>query len=132
MLKAKVAQYLKSGEKEKQFPSIQDADFRKLSQYFTRRSSKVQEEVWFILINYFGLRGRELHHCIQRQWLEIGTDSSNRLYIRIKQNYLSKNVKASLRQKEFENLEDGRIYDNVADEEHCPVKAIEMYLKNSK
>ena len=130
MLKARVAQYLKSGEKEKQFPSIQDTDFQKLNEYFTRRSPTIlQEEVWFVLTYYLGLRGRELHHCIQRQWLEIGTDSSNRRYVRIKHNYLSKNVKASLKQKEFENLEDGRIYDNVADEEHCPVKAVETYLQ---
>lgn len=34
MLKGKAAEYLKSGEKEKQFPSTQDADLQKRSQYF--------------------------------------------------------------------------------------------------
>ena len=102
MLKAKVAQYLKSGDKERQFPTIQNTDLQKLNEYFTRSSPKIlQEEVWFVLTYYLGLRGRELHHCIQHQWLEIGTDSSNRRYIRLKHNYLSKNVKASLKQKKL-------------------------------
>ena len=48
MLKAKVAQHLKSDEKERQFPTIQNADLQKSNEYFTRSSPKIlQEEVWF-------------------------------------------------------------------------------------
>ena len=41
MLRAKVAQYLKSGEKEKQFPPIQDTDFQKVNQYFQGGPRKI-------------------------------------------------------------------------------------------
>lgn len=58
----------------------------------------LQEEVLFVPIFYLVLRGRGLHLCIQRLWLEIGTDSSNHRYIR------------------------------VIDEKHCPDKVVEIYL----
>ena len=128
-LKAKVGESIKGGEKSTKFPPIEPTDLAKIGKYFTRETPELlQQEVWFHLSLKMGLRGRELHHQMKKNWIAIEEDATKRKYAIIKTNYLSKNVKASLCQTDFENLERARLYD-FGDPLKCPIEALEKYLK---
>lgn len=130
ILKGLVAQWLKSGNKAKQFCGIQPSDLQKLKSYFDRSNATVmQEEVWFWIVYQFGLRGRELLASFTKDLFLIGIDSDGFRYVEIRCDLLSKNVKASLSQKEYENLRSARIYENKEDSEKCIVGLFQEYLK---
>lgn len=60
MLKTKVGQYLKSGaEQRKQTIEIEQNDLARLSSYFNWSTPvRLQQEVWYNIEYYFGMRGR--------------------------------------------------------------------------
>lgn len=130
ILKCMVGKSIKSGRKEMKYPGIEMEDLQKIGTLFNGDFDqyKLQQFVWFQLSFKLGLRGRELHHQMKRSWLAIDTDASGRRFCHIKVSYLSKNVKASLRQKEYENLADGKIYDDLTNPEMCPVMWSEKYI----
>lgn len=128
MLKTMIGKWLKEGSKSKQFCTIEKGDLKKIRVYFDRSTPEVlQQEIWFMLSFYFGFRGREVLSNLKMDHLSVGVDEDQRRYIFINHQYLSKNVKASLSQKEFLNLQNARMYDNPSDEKKCPVAAFELY-----
>jgi hypothetical protein len=60
MIKVMGTNFLRSGGHTTSFAAIEDGDLRKISAYFDRSTpTKLQEEVAFNLLYYFGERGRE-------------------------------------------------------------------------
>lgn len=130
VLKSLVGKWLKTGHKAKQFSGIQPADQTKIGNYFDRSTPVIiQQEVWFSIVYHFGLRGRELLASFTKDMFEINIDSDGFKYIEIRCDLLSKNVKASLSQKEYENLRSARIYENPEEPRKCIVQLFEMYLR---
>lgn len=128
MLKTMIGKWLKEGSKSKQFDTIEKGDFKKIRLYFDRSTAEIlQQEIWFTLSFYFGFRGREVLSNLKMDHLSVGTDEDQREYVFINHQYLSKNVKASLSQKEFANFQTARMYDNPSDENKCPVSAFKLY-----
>ena len=129
-LKVMVKLWLKSGKSSNKFPPIDDNDMKKIKNFFDRSNSEIlQQEVWFNITWYFGLRGRETVSQLNKHSFEIDEDGEGRKFASINHNVLSKNIKASLSNTEFENLKTVRMYDNPNDESLCPVKSLEIYLE---
>jgi len=128
MLKTMIGKWLKEGSKSKQFDTIEHGDLKKIRAYFNRSTPEIlQQEIWFVLSFYFGFRGREVLTNLKMSHLSVGIDEDERKYIFINHQYLSKNVKASLSQKEFLNFQKARMYDKPSDETNCPVAAFLFY-----
>ena len=128
-LKAMIGHYLKSGQQRgKTYEPITESDMTKLGEYFDRSSHLVlQDEVLFNLIFYFGLRGRENLRALKKDTFEVEVDSDGKEYVSLKSTMMSKNVKASLSQKEFKDIKNTRMYSSD-DENRCPVLAFKKYL----
>lgn len=107
MLKAMVGQYLKSETKSKpedRFPPIEEKDMTQIRAYFNRSTPQIlQEEVAFNCLYYFGLRGRETLRFLEKRSFDFCSDGENREYIHLIGDRLSKNCKASLQPKDFED-----------------------------
>ena len=101
-----IGHYLKSGQQRgKTYEPITESDMTKLGEYFDRSSHLVlQDEVLFNLIFYFGLRGRENLRALKKDTFEVEVDSDGKEYVSLKSTMMSKNVKASLSQKEFKDI----------------------------
>ena len=130
MLKAMVKKYKESNQpkEEEAYPVIEAADMLRLYHYFDRSSpAKLQEEVMFNFLYYFLLRGRETLPHFNKDSFIIETDSNGKKYVRIQCELLSKNAKASLIQKEYESIQNARMYEND-DQVNCPVHALELYF----
>ena len=68
----------------------------------------------------------EVLSCLKKTDLEIALDSNKRQFAFIKNAFLTKNVKMSLSQKEFENVSVARMYDNPEDEYRCSIVALNL------
>ena len=102
----------------------------KMRKYFDRETSvKLQQEAWFNIVYHFALRGREVIRDLKRKSISFDKDASGKEFAFLNQTYLSKNVKASLSSKEFENLSQTRMYTVPEKEEHCPVKCLKLYFE---
>ena len=89
----------------KKCEAIEKQDMIKLRQHFDRRTpERLQQEVWFNVMYYFGFRGREMIAQLEMCSFNVDNDEKQRQYLYVNHQTLSKNVKASLSQKEFENL----------------------------
>jgi integrase len=129
LLKAMVGKWLKDGKKGQHFAAIEPEDLTKIRNHFDRQNPvSLQQEVWFNLVFFLGLRGREILCSLKKSAVYIQTDSESRRYCCINEEYLSKNVKASLSQKEFENLKTARMYEYPIEKENCPVEALLLYF----
>ena len=130
-LKAMVGQWLKSGtgkDQHEKYSAIEPADLKKMYEYFDRSNPTVlQQEAWFHIVYQFGLRGREVIRELTPSSFEMCTDSDNRNYAKINHVFLSKNVKASLNAKEYENLKSARMYEQTDDPKNA-YRALELYL----
>ena len=128
VLKAMVGVYLKSGQtKQRKYNPIQPADMEKLNAFFDRSNDRrIQQEVLFNLIYYFGLRGRENLRFLKTDTFSVKCDSDSREYISLDKTLVSKNVKSSLSQKEFNDMRDARVY-AIEDKSKCPVQAFKLY-----
>jgi hypothetical protein len=63
MLKVMGTKFLREGGSTMCYRAIQDGDLRKLSVYFDRsKPQRLQEEVAFNILYFFGERGRESFH----------------------------------------------------------------------
>ena len=119
---------IEAGGSAKHFEAIEEADLKKLRIYFDRSSpEKLQEEVYFVLEYYLGLRGREWIKYLERKNIEFTKDSDGNEYIEVHSiNMIQKNkqpaVGSSCRMK-YEKQ--GRIYasPNI---HSCPVEAIRL------
>lgn len=128
VLRVMVGKWMEAGNKAKQFPAIEPEDMSRIHTYFNRQNPRVlQHEVWFNCTYYFGMRGREVISKLKTADLDFASDSEAREYVFIKHDFLSKNVKKSLSQKEFENVCNARMYANT-DQSKCPVQCIRLYF----
>jgi len=132
MLKAMVARYLKSDDKKKpeeRYPPIEVDDMIKIRASFSRLTpTELQDEFVFNCLYYFGLRGRETLRHLERNSFEIKTDTSNRRYLYLIGDRLSKNCKASLTPKDFEDAKKVRAYECNERPSECPVICFELYM----
>lgn len=131
MLKTMVYKFKESNQpkKEDTYPAIEFEDMQKLQYYFDRNSPlKLQREIMFNIIYFFLLRGRESLPKLEKKSFVTESDSKGRKYIRIQCEMLTKNAKASLCQKEYEQLQNARMYENQ-DKCLCPVESFEKYFK---
>ena len=107
ILKLQVGKWLKENgtENRRQYEAIQETDMKLLQSFFDKSTPTVlQLECCFNIVYYFGFRGRETLRDLTISSIGFDTDASGRRYMYIKDNSLSKNVKASLSLKEFSNL----------------------------
>ena len=129
VLKAMVGKWIHAGNKANSYPAIEPSDMTKLREYFTRATpNTLQQEVWFNCVFYFGLRGREVLSCLKKTDIDFDVDSDGHEYVRIKNDFLTKTVKKSLSQKEFENISVARMYANSDCPSECPVNCFRFYL----
>ena len=132
ILKMMVGKYIKAGgivNQTKQYQAIEKNDMQKMSSYFDRTSTDIlQEEVWFSIVYYFGFRGREVIRDLPPKCFSFEKDSENETIVGLKSTYLSKNIKASLSKKEYENIKVVRMYE-IDQKDNCPVEAMEIYFK---
>lgn len=129
VLKAMVGKWIKEGNKGKKYPAIEPEDLNRIRNYFDRSNpDSLQHEVWFNITYYFGLRGREIVCQLSKGDLEIDSDSDGRTFISLKKDFLSKNVKCSLSQKEFETVSVARMYANDSCSSKCPVECLKLYF----
>lgn len=128
VLKAMIGAYLRSGQrKSKSYEAISPNDMDKLSSYFDRSSNKkIQEEVLFNVIYFFGLRGRENLRDLKRSTFACKTDENGNEYIGIEGTMISKNVKASFSKKEYSESKCTRMYE-VQNKLKCPVEVFKLY-----
>ena len=124
--------YAEAGGSVKHFEAIEEADLKKLRIYFDRSSpEKLQEEVYFILEYYLGLRGREWIKYLERESIQFLKDSDGNEFIEVQNiNMIQKNqqpaVGSSCRTK-YEKQ--GRIYASPRILS-CPVEAIRLLTQN--
>jgi hypothetical protein len=72
MLKVVGTLYLRNGGRTRSYRSIQDADLQKLSRYFDRSGpQRLQEEVAYNVLYYYGERGREAFQQLDRERSEL-------------------------------------------------------------
>lgn len=129
-LKAMIGKFLKSGQKTKQpFKAIQSEDMKKLYSFFDASSpQKLQQEIWFYITYYFGLRGRETMPQLSKNSIEFTTDSDGREYAFLNHRVLSKNVKSSFSAKEFDDGKEYKMYDSQNKSKPCPLERTKLYL----
>ncbi len=125
-----VAKFKTSGQKvSESYPVIEKKDMELLRSYFDSSSPTVlQEEIIFNLFYHFGLRGRESIPLLTKDSFELKTSSTGRKFLTINHAMLSKNAKASLRTKEFEDKKQYRMYENRENPQECPIVAWESYI----
>ena len=127
MLKAKVAESLKSGKSVNHFEMIQEGDQQKMETYFDRSDPvKLQEEVWYNIVYHFGLRGRESLKELKDTDFKFEFDSENYEYYDLKRELPQKNVKAGFRESDFDNRKCARMY--ATNKKNCPVSCLKLYL----
>ena len=131
VLKAMVKNYLNSHQdKEEKFSRITPDDMIKLKQYFEKNASDpevLQQECIFNIIYHFQLRGRENLRSMTRMMIGFRGSDDNRETAFIKTPLPQKNVKASLKPKEYEDLKFSRMVEQPGDC-HCPVKRLKQYM----
>lgn len=126
ILKALSKKYAEAGGSVKHFEAIEDADLKKLRTYFDRSSpEKLQEEVYFVLEYYLGLRGREWIKYLERKSIQFLKDSDGNEFIEVQNiNTIQKNQQPAVGSSSRMKYEkQGRIYasPNILS---CPVEAI--------
>ena len=130
VLKAMVKAYLTSNQdkNKNQYECISKEDFVKLKKYFSESDSleTLQKECIFNVLYYFQLRGRENLRFLTRECIDF-KKIGDREVAYIKVPLLQKNVKASLKSKEFEDLKMAMMVEQP-DNIYCPVKRLHQYL----
>ena len=126
MLKTMAGLWLKNGGSSYEYIAIEKKDMDTILQSFDRNSAEsLQNEVIFSLIYFLGARGREEFRRLKRSDICFDQDSEDGRYAYIKTEKADntrKNVKASLKKKEYSSKKMNRIYD-----QNC-VKCLELYL----
>ena len=128
MLKAKIAEWLKTGNNTKHFGSIEIGDQHKLMDYFDQSTpKKLQQEIWYNIIYYLGNRGREGMKDLRLSSVCFTFDSDGKEYAYLQKPHTQKNVKPSLSPKDFDDRKQARMY-AVDNHKNCPVKTMRLYL----
>lgn len=132
MLKTMVSKFKTSGQAKtvQSFPIIESDDMTKIRNYFDRSSPEIlQEEIMFNLIYFLGFRGRETLPQLTKNSFALETSSTGKSFLCINTEILSKNAKASLRQKEYEEMKKARMYEISDNPNECPIRAWNMYME---
>ena len=131
ILKAMARKYLENGGTKKHFHMIEKKDMEKLNMYFDRSSPDIlQEEIYFSIEYYLGLRGREWIKGLKRNQIQIETDSRNRKYVTIEGiDSIQKNDQPKIdASHSSQSVKEGRLY-SFDIPERCPVRAFELFLE---
>ena len=130
MVKAKIAEWLKTGSNTKHFGSIEIGDQHKLMDYLDQSRftlKKLQQEIWYNIIYYLGNRGREGMKDLRPSYVCFTFDSDGKEYAYLQKPLTQKNVKPSLSPKDFDDGKQARMY--AADNHgNCPVKTMRLYM----
>lgn len=111
------------------YHALEKNDLVKLRNYFDRSTpEKLQQEVFFDIIYHFGFRGREWLRDLKKEDILIKKDDKGCDFIDLRRSSLSKNVKPSLKSKEYEDRKSPLMYSTPESPQHCPVTAIQSYL----
>ena len=131
MLKSMVVKYKHSNKvKVDKFPAIEESDMHKIRGYFDRSDPQVlQFEIMFNIMYYFGLRGRETLPFLTKDSFKIATNDVGRKFIKLNHELLTKNSKASLITKEFEDAKQACMFEITNDPQACPFQAWELYTE---
>ena len=81
----------------------------------------------YIIVLYFGLRGREGIINLSKVSLEAKVDLNNKIYWTPHGPQKIKNNKASLSQKKYTTIKQGRVYED-SESSSCPYSTIEQCL----
>lgn len=132
MMKAMVGKFLsssKNSKPEEKYPPIEEQDMVKIRSSFTRETPQLlQQEFIFNCLYHFGLRGRETLKLLKKESFELETDGEGRQYLRLGGAALSKNCKAGLCAKEFDNAKKVRAYECNERKFECPVECYKIYM----
>ena len=129
-LKASIAVYLKKNSRsDRGTKAIDEEDLRLLSAYFDRSTpERLQHEVFYDFLYYFGYRGREWLRDITRDSVKVCTDGCGREYVDLLTQLHEKNVKASTNRRHYESMKSIVMYSLPESPEKCPVEAVKLYL----
>lgn len=129
ILKSMTKKWLENGGRTKPFDSIEEEDMTRMRSYFDRRTPEtLQEEVYFTLIYYLGLRGREWIRRLRKNDLHFCSDSNGREYLEVKGiESLQKNQQPSLSNDPV-SPKAPRIYKSE-NPDMCPVSAVKLLLE---
>jgi integrase len=121
--------YIKSGSpRTANYVDITEEDKDKIQAYFIEHSDKdsnvLQDEILFNLLYFFQLRGRGNLRSLKRDTFKIGA-SDGKEYLYLNTTMISKNVKASLSSKEYEDLKKAKMFASDCD---CPLSKYKTYL----
>jgi len=133
MIKTMIGKWLREGQKSKRYDAIEKGDLMKIRNYFDRSCPvTLQHEIWFNMMYYFGFRGRETIAQLNMDSFDIRKDDTGRSFLYIKHQLLTKSVKASLSQKQFENIQVARMYDVPENPNVCPITGFQLYKSKCK
>ena len=128
ILKSVIKTYTENGGLVKKYEAIEEDDMKKLRLYFDRENpEKLQQEIYFVMVYYLGLRGREWIRRVNRKQLSFETDSKGNEFAVFKGlEAMLKNYQPKLSKTESDPT-DGSIYstDNLST---CPVTALKLFL----
>lgn len=82
ILKAMIKMYYEGGGIPKTYNAIEENDMKKLREFLDRETpEKLQYEIYFIIMYFLGLRGREWIKRLKRQQIVFQTDSNGKEFI---------------------------------------------------
>ena len=133
MIKCMIEKYLKStksiNNNESGAKAIDSEDLHKLGNYFSRRNPQIlQEEVIFLIIYHFAYRGREWMRNLDKESLVFSKDGNGKEFVVFNKTLEEKNVKPTLRKRNYENIKDIVMYATPENKDKCPVEALRLYL----
>uniref|UniRef100_A0A1I8G3L1 CCHC-type domain-containing protein n=1 Tax=Macrostomum lignano TaxID=282301 RepID=A0A1I8G3L1_9PLAT len=119
--------YLKSGGRIRHYDAIESEDLMKLASYFDRSTpARLQEEVYFNIIFYYGNRGREWLRGLTANSFSKTVLANGMTAIKL-QSSTSKNVKGSVDIRDCDDNKEALMVAKPGSK-CCPVAAFKMYL----
>ena len=111
---------------------IEKKDMEKLTKYFDRSSpEKLLDELFFSIVYYLGLRGREWIKGLRREQFKFEVDSRGRKYVTIQGiDSVQKNNQPSIGAPQTsKSVKEGRIYSIEGAIDRCPVRCLEIVFE---
>ena len=92
--------------------------------------NKLQEELFFSIAYYLGLRGREWINGLRREHIKIKVDSRGRKYVLLEGiDSIQKNNQPRVENAQSsQSVKEGRIYSVEGVPDRCPVRCFEVYF----
>lgn len=131
VLKAMAKKWIENGGNVKSFDAIEEEDMVRLRSYFKRDTPEnLQEEFYFVLVYYLGLRGREWIRRLRKGDVKFLTDANGRDYVEVKGiDSIQKNQQPSLDKSKI-SIKNPRIYKtNEENKDTCPYTAVQLFIE---